>query len=111
MSSNLNLNTMTIPEAMARMQVKDIRRSDLSLLAEWLGQNSDDPEVIRLLTKLLDHPAAYVREGTLIGLARHIANTDVQQVIENLSYHDPSEDLRELAREILEELPWRLLTF
>jgi hypothetical protein len=58
-----------------------------------------------VLILFLQNPEIYVREAVLYGLARHIGIPSVKEAISKVSTNDASEEIRALAKELLEEHP------
>ncbi len=74
---------------------------DLTWIAEALG-NDDGPESAGILLRLAAHPSPLVREGAVYGLAMRITSIPfARQTLSGL-LDDPSEGVREAAREALQ---------
>jgi hypothetical protein len=79
-----------------------LRASELTFAAEHAGLLGES--AIPYLVPLLEHPKSYVREGAIIGLVTTKAldqHPEVVERIKQLADSDPSEELREVAREAL----------
>ena len=74
---------------------------DLTFIAERLGRRSPAP--LRWLELLASHPSALVREGAIYGLAPHVAALRCRRVLEGLANADPNLEVRNAAKEALEE--------
>jgi len=72
----------------------------LTYIAEDLGKVPSEYAVPWLL-ELLYHTKVIVREGALYGLESHLEVPGVLEAVAKISFDDPSESIRELAREII----------
>jgi len=78
---------------------------DLTFAAEHAGYilTLDAERVTSALIPLLDHESSMVREGALYGLARHPSD-DVIERIRRCASNDPSETIRSVAADVLEDI-------
>jgi HEAT repeat protein len=77
--------------------------ADLTFAAEIAGNEISDSALIRpVLLKLLEHPSAVVREGTLYGLANHLDESS-RAIVGELAKNDPSPGVRTTAKDLLED--------
>ncbi len=77
-----------------------LQPSDLTFLAEQLGRRSPPP--LRWLELLTWHRSPLVREGAVYGLAPHVTVPGVLLVLRSIATADPSQGVRDAAREALE---------
>ena len=77
--------------------------------AEMLGRISYLPvehavrmEAIEALTKLAQHPKAYVREGAVHGLGYFTMFKEAKELLRNLAEHDPDPEVKVAAIEALD---------
>jgi hypothetical protein len=75
---------------------------DLTFAAEIAGRIDDDGAVRRALLPLLSHPAAFVREGAIYGLAAHV-DALVRAHLTRLAADDSSAAVRNAAADALDE--------
>lgn len=78
---------------------------ELTFLAEWIGDFPYSKRLYCTFYRLLQpdrHPEAYVREGALRGAQKHLEQNEIRKLIENVAIEDPEEEIRQLAKEILE---------
>jgi len=81
----------------------------LTFGAEMLGEISALPvthtirmEAIEALTKLAQHPKAYVREGAVYGLGCFTMDKEAADLLRNLVEHDPDPSVKLAAAEALD---------
>lgn len=74
---------------------------DLTFAAEYAGKINSE-QVKQTLLPLLKHPSAIVREGALYGLEKKL-DEEIVSEISNLAKDDPSESIRRIADEIVND--------
>lgn len=75
--------------------------TDLTFAAEYAGRIEAPLRVRACLLPLLGHPEAFVREGVIYGLTRHVDDS-VRVRLRDLAKTDPSPSVRDAATEALE---------
>jgi len=75
----------------------------LTFAAEIAGRIPDDGAVRAVLTPLLEHASALVREGAIYGLRGHFDDAATKKLRE-LAQADPSPAIRQSASDTLGEL-------
>lgn len=74
--------------------------TDLTFAVEIAGKHSNSVEVLTVLTQLLFHPNALVREGALLGLRDHELPW-ITPIMQYVAGNDSNESVRFVATEIL----------
>jgi len=89
------------PRDLARLVAnRGLRVSRLTYAAEILGDAKDSRLVKKALLPLLKHESPIVREGAILGLARHL-DEEVRGALEDVAANDQSETIRRSASETL----------
>jgi len=79
----------------------ELRASLLTFAAEYAGRTPDKADAARALVLLLGHPAAYVREGVVYGLAQCLTSASACLALRTVAALDPVLEVREAARDAL----------
>lgn len=77
-----------------------LQPSELTLAAEALGRIAS-PEAETVLTRLLDHPSAVVREGAIYGLS-HLGTTGATYAIRRHAQVETSPGVQRAIEDVLE---------
>jgi hypothetical protein len=85
-------------------RIYSLEPTDLVYAAISLGEIQHSDAVIPLLRELLCHPKAYVREGAIYGLSKHLHNSTAISMLREHQNVEENEDVKEVLSEILEEL-------
>lgn len=75
--------------------------ADLTYALEIIGAECQEPWVESLLLQFLEHSEALVREGAVLGLARHHAVPLVRDRLQDIAESDPSPGVRAAAQDVL----------
>lgn len=90
------------PRALAQLiERQQLAAADLTFAAEILGHADDHALVRKVLSPLLSHPEAVVREGAIYGLANHLDSV-TRALVKQRAESDPSHAVRTVAQDAIE---------
>lgn len=75
----------------------DLSPGLLTYAAEIAGEHLPSESVVPLLTQLLAHPSAVVREGAICGLRFHKLDKNQLELLQHLAANDPNPGIRLVA--------------